>query len=461
MRRAPADRPVATLLSCALFALAVALLAYRAGRLMNVPGAPDTTHWVMQDFRDAIYYPVRSLLEGGNPYDSHRYMATYPVGQTFPPYSPLLLLLHAPVGLLPPATAQTAYLVLNVLLTVGLAYGVLRLTGTASLTQTAFLAGLVLLSRPGQFNVLLGQPTLLLVAGVYLGLFWARRRPAWAAVGFALTSMKPTYAVPLAVLMLARGDWRPVLLGGALAAMAAALGAIGPVVAAGGPGPFIALLPENYVAFARAESANPILSIHRVDAGVILAQLLGRPPGALLDAGLFALAGGIGAVALRRAGRDDVALSAGVACSTILACIYQSSYNLVLLVLPAVALARTQRDAAWLRPPWLRGLLWLAYGGLALNYLASESSARLLDFGGGLRAVVGMLNSLGVLVLFATYCTAALRGRAPARELVPAGGERATGRVAGHSAEPWRFVTADGSRTRALPAPAHAHGARA
>lgn len=361
---------------------------------------------------------MRAVLDGANPYDVRRYVAAYPVGQTFPPYSPLLLVVHAPLGALPAGVAQTAYLALNILLALGLAYASLQLTGGASLSQTLLLAGVVLLSRPGQFNVLVGQPTLLLVAGVYLALFWAQRRPGVAAVGLALTSMKPTYAVPLGLLMLARGDWRPLLIGGGLAVAGAALGAIGPVLAAGGPGAFAALLPANYAAFAIESSADPSVSLHRVDAGVIVSRLLGRAAGTALETVLFLAIVGIGALALRRSARDDLGLSAGVACSTILACVYHASYDLVLLVLPAVALLRAA-SPAWLRPTWLRALLGLVYGGLATNYLASENAARLLDFGGALRALVGTLNSVGVMVLFATYCSVALRGGASAPARLP------------------------------------------
>jgi hypothetical protein len=200
-----------------------------------------------------------------------------------------------------------------------------------------------------------------------------------------------------------------VLRGAALSVLGALLGAAGPVLAAGGPAAFAALLPHNYAVCAAESAAEPILTIHRVDAGVLLARLLGRPPGALLDAGLCATIVGLGALALRRAARADLAVSTGIACSTMLACVYQSSYNLILLVLPAVALLRARHAPAWGRPSWLRAVLALAYTGLAVNYLASENAARLLDFGPGLRALVAMLNSTAVLVLYAAYCAVALR----------------------------------------------------
>ena len=421
------SRGAAALVGGAIFALAVGWLGYRAALLMNVPGEPDAVHWVMQDFRDAIYFPVRSFLDWGNPYDSRVHMATYPVGQTFPPYSPLLLLLHAPLGLLPLGAAQVIYMVFNVLLTLVLAHAVLRCTGGSSATQALLIAGVVLLSRPGQLNVLLGQPTLLLVCGVYLALLEAPRRPWLAGLGLALTSMKPTYAVPLALLMLARGAVRPVLIGGGVAVVGAALAGIGPVSAAGGARAFVGLMVDNYAVFAAQDSADPLQSVLRIDVSVILARLLGHPPGTAVDAVSFGLVVGLGALALRRADRDapgDIALIAGITCSTILACVYQLSYNLVLLLLPVVALLRQARNAVWLRPPWLHALLLLAYAGLAVNYLASESAARLLSFSPLLRVFASTVNSLGVLTLFVIYCSGGLRIRVRAADTDGAARER-------------------------------------
>lgn len=419
------SRTTALLAASATFALAAGWLAYRAATLMNVPGDPDAVHWVMQDFRDAIYFPVRSLLDWRNPYDSRVHMATYPVGQTFPPYSPLLLLLHAPLGFLPLGAAQVIYLACNVILTVVLAYAVLRWTGGGSATQALFIAGVVLLSRPGQLNVLVGQPTLLLVAGAYLALIELRRRPWLAGLGLALTSLKPTYAVPLALLMLARGALRPVVIGGTVALVGAALAGIGPVSAAGGVGAFAGLMADNYAAFAGQGAADPSRSVTRIDVCVVLARLLGHPPGAAVDAASFAVVVGLGALAVRRADRGaptDLALITGITCSTILAGVYQLSYNLVLLLLPLVAVLRGPRDATWLRPLWVRTLLSLVYGGVIVNYLASESAARLLSFSPVMRDLAGSLNSLGVLTLFAIYCRAGLR--ASVRAGAPHGGSR-------------------------------------
>ncbi len=47
------------------------------------------------DFRDAVYYPVVAFVDGVNPYDPGSYYRAYPVGQEFPLYSPIHLVVHA------------------------------------------------------------------------------------------------------------------------------------------------------------------------------------------------------------------------------------------------------------------------------------------------------------------------------------------------------------------------------
>src|SRR4029450_11224921 len=120
-------------------AAVVGLLTLRAMSLVNHPGRPDATRWVLQDFRDAVYYPVVALLHGGNPYDQDAQARRYPVGQSFPLYLPATLVAHLPFGLLPPAEAAWGYFATTLLLTGALA--ALALAGAGvPLTAAAILA---------------------------------------------------------------------------------------------------------------------------------------------------------------------------------------------------------------------------------------------------------------------------------------------------------------------------------
>src|SRR4029450_12489403 len=159
--------------------------------LVMQPGRPDATRWVLQDFRDAVYYPVVAWLHGGNPYDQDAQARRYPVGQSFPLYLPATLVAHLPFGLLPPAEAAWGYFATTLLLT-----------------------GALSRPRAGQMTLPLGQVTAQVGLASYVALRWARSRPLLAGLGLALATLKPTYGVPLAALMLlGRGDMRATAVG--------------------------------------------------------------------------------------------------------------------------------------------------------------------------------------------------------------------------------------------------------
>jgi hypothetical protein len=57
-------------------------------------------------------------------------------------------------------------------------------------------------SRPGQWNLLLGQPALELTLPTYAALYNARRAPGLSGLALAISMYKPTFGIPLAVLTL-------------------------------------------------------------------------------------------------------------------------------------------------------------------------------------------------------------------------------------------------------------------
>jgi hypothetical protein len=148
----------------------------------------------MLDFDSGAYYPVRAFLAGENPYDRQRFLSLYPVSDGFPPYPPFTLLFHLPFALLPHAAAATAYAIFTVALTLLLARMVLQNTqGFATTTGVFLLAGVLLLTRPGHWNLVLGQRAALLAVGCFIALFEARRRPWLSGFGLALATLKPTW----------------------------------------------------------------------------------------------------------------------------------------------------------------------------------------------------------------------------------------------------------------------------
>src|SRR6185295_15962001 len=118
------------------------------------------------------------------------YVRRYPVGHPFAPYLPLALAVHLPIATLPYGAAEVMHFTSTALLTLALASIALAAAGARATVAGVFaIAAALLLSRPGHWNQLLGQPTMELVV-----------------------------ASGIALLMFIRGDTRTVVLGGVLSA---------------------------------------------------------------------------------------------------------------------------------------------------------------------------------------------------------------------------------------------------
>src|ERR1700752_362320 len=148
----------ARVIAIAAFLAVAGLLAYRATTKLNVPGAPDQGRWVMKDFRDAIYCPVVTFLAGRNPYDPAELRQTCAAGNSFPLYAPHTLVLHLPFGMMPLVAAELLYFLVTVALTAVVALLAPRACGFEPTAARLFGLGAALLaSRPGHWNLLLGQ----------------------------------------------------------------------------------------------------------------------------------------------------------------------------------------------------------------------------------------------------------------------------------------------------------------
>jgi hypothetical protein len=393
-----------SILGIMLFGAVVAGLSYRAAMKLNIPGKPDIQRWVMADFRDVIYYPIVAVIQGKNPYDAPSYVATYPVRCGFV-YPPLTLLVHLPFGLLPFRAAELAYYVFTIVLTVTLARLLLFFVG-ADRGWTLGLAALILASRPGHWNLLLGQSTVQCVIGAYLALALARR--PWAqGLGLALATIKPNFGFPLAVLLLSRRDVRPVMIGASVAGVVSATLLFVFVQMAGGVHGFIGSLAPGLAA-AAADVPNSPLGHSRIDAIALVSRLLDlKPaPGVQLALGLSFLA--LGALGVRRlaagaAGDVALRLSASLACVTVLLCVYHQGYCLLLLTLPLTAVVADRAAPPWVSQPGLRRVLLVALAIPMINYLPSATAITALGITGAPWLVITSVNGTCLVVAMAVY----------------------------------------------------------
>ncbi len=322
----------------------------------------------LTDFRDAIYYPVVALRDGVNPYNVDVYYQHYPVGQEFPLYTPVHLLLNAPLLLFSFPVARAVNFGWNLALVLGLAVATLRLARIRLTGAMVIgLATLVLLSDPGRFDLRSGQPTLLLTIGTYVALAVATERVRTAgprnihsavpllmgAVAIAVVWSKPTFAIPLVVLLVSTGRVR---LAAYCTALGAALSAVllpSLVHAAGGFGRLVTSWQENARITSQSRQSR-LGSGLRIDIGNTFVRVTHLHPSETVAAlgGLLVLLAGASVIwRLHRADpdgdREELAITFGIL--LILTSMYRVSYDYLLLVAPLVMLARRapSRAIAW------------------------------------------------------------------------------------------------------------------
>ncbi len=398
----------------ALFLLAATMITLRTARHLNVAGRPDLPGYGLHDFRDVLYYPAVAVLDGHNPYDAASFRSTYPVARPLAPYAPTMLLLHLPFGLLPYRLAEWTHFAMNLTLILCLAYVCLDACGLPAVPATTFgLGALILLGRPAHMTLYIGQCAAYLVLATYLALLLAERRPLLAGLALAVACAKPTFGLPLCVVLLVRGDRAPLVWGLGIAAVLAGVMVAVLAPAAGGVLPLLVSIRESYARLMQDPSANAASSIIRLDAVALAGRLFG--PTAEGAATLAFL--GIGAAAvwriMQRGGADGRLRSACVACVMILACMYHQSYDGLLLTLPVVALAsgRLGRGAA---PP-ARALALFAMAVPLINYLATDTVVDALRVGAAGRALIGSVNGTALLVAFVALVLVTVRASDGAR----------------------------------------------
>ena len=404
-------------LAVAAFVVVAVLVGIRTIDNLNIPGDTDPVRFGMADFRDVIYFPIQALIQGVNPYDVAAYKAAYPVFHPFPPYSPLTLLVHLPFGLLPYEVSEVSYFLFSLGVMLGLSAAILASCRLEIRVARVFgLAAGMIVSRPGYSTLVLGQSTMLVVLGTVLALNFASSRPCLAGLSLGLATLKPQYGVPLAILMLVRGDFRAVLTGFGVGAVGVAL-PVGAILASsdGGYRGFISRVSGSYAAFEDGGLFATAGAVLRIDFSSVLERILGSPvplPVALMiTAGIITFGGlGVWHAKFGREGEGADSLSGVIILLTVLISVYHGSYDTMALWVPLVAVVFGSR-AVWRQAPMILRLPLAAVLAFPLvNYLATYAVINRLGLTGWAWTVVVSLNALCVLTallltLYLTYAT--------------------------------------------------------
>jgi len=328
------------------------------------------------DLRDATWLPVRSLLAGGDPYDTATHLQQFPYAQDFPTYAPAHLALWLPLGPLDWNGAMAAYLAVSIVVVAAIgSWGGVRALrewtgrpGSPAAVVAAAGAGVTALwlARMVTAAVGPGQPSVvyaLVAAPAVLGV----RRGSVAVGLITLTCLKPQVGLAVFLVLLAQRRWREaaggVLLAGGVSLVVAVVLADG----FGGLPGFIGTFLRN-VQTASSVRVSAVTVEERIDLEASLLDLGLRPGGLVLGAVTVAGLALVYVVVRWSERRGLRATGAVLGLGVALLPIYHISYDASWLLLPLAVcvgeLHRRQGDRwLWWAAPGLAALAvatWLA-----------------------------------------------------------------------------------------------------
>lgn len=335
---------LAVVLALSFVLLGVSLTAYRTYKKYADPSKPfDFAKSGMSDFHNGAYLPSLAFRERVNPY-SIEVTKKYNMARSAPPYSPIIFMLHAPLTLLSIQQADVVFFVINVAMIGLIAWLALSMSGAKfSWAPWLWLFGLFVFSRPGHITLFTGYFTAELVIGTLVALHFAKTSPWLSGAGMLLASGKPTYIIPLTLLMLCRRNFKAVIIGLVLCVIVGATG-VGWLASNSSVSHVIEGLQEGQAAFDDDPNEEPVNTWTRVDvAGVVSKVMHWKPDNATyltIMIGLLMIPG----IAIWRKSNSEsnpgaTGLTAMIASVALLITIYHNSYDCLLITVAWVGLA--------------------------------------------------------------------------------------------------------------------------
>lgn len=405
-------RATLSVLAILFFVTACGLLSTRAYRNQSIPGevvdARFDKNSAFRDFHNAVYYPVRAFLTGENPY-SPSYLEYHPDGLGFPLFYPSTLVIHAPFGMFQVQVAQWIFMATNFLLLLLVVRLVLQFLGHRPTSTLVFgLAGAFLLTRPGILNFYGMQVTMMHVLGCLLALQYGKDKPWLAALGLLLASCKPTFTIPLAILMLCRGNWRSVTLGTLLSLAVGAFAVMWIATQNGGPDAVVAQFKTAYLNVeSQPEIPEVMTSWTRLDLYSVLPRWdLITPEGKVELAILGIVILFAATCVLAERNRSQLDQSTGrfglLSCLAIIISVYHQPYDALLMILPLIAILFPARNSNPICGNTLKGVLILLLAFPMLNLLGTHMVLSRLDILQGSRdwKIIVTANSIALTAAF-------------------------------------------------------------
>lgn len=407
-------------LTLLLSLLAVVLAGFRTYRQYHPGGDYSAEHGGMSDFHNGAYYPAMAFAEGLSPYGK-KFCEAYPVPRSTPAYSPAIIALHVPITWLSLPAADVVYFIISVFV-LGLAVWVVvrewdkRYSLDMSIPfQRLAMFGILMLcvasSRGGHTTLLNGYFTPILVLGVLMALTYAKDHYWLSAIGVFLAAGKPTYALPLGIVMLARGNYKSLSLGVALSILGG-LASAGYLAMHDSWSGLIESVREGQQMHMADPREFPVNTWTRVDITAILAKWMNADPSELKQLIYMLPLMVVPCWALdqrRRSGDSNgsTTISGSIAILAILLTLYHHVYDTLILLGPLAGLLGAW--SAWKSKDTSTELIKLTSRvvGIACillllpwwNYFSSEIVLLRMPIESWLPKILTSLNCLGLLTV--------------------------------------------------------------
>jgi len=330
----------------------------------------------LSDFHNCYMYS-KTFRYGLSPYEVQE-REDLKASRPSAPFSPVIFYLLLPLTFLSMTCADIVFCVVNVALLGLLGYWVFRFSNESlSLHWWLAVFGFILFSRSGHITLYTGYFTAIIVVGTIMAFHYAHSKPWLSGIGILLASAKPTFIIPLLILLAYRKNYKAAIWGTLLSGSVAFAGLAWMAADSSIP-EVINSVFEGQKAFDDDPTEYPINTWTRVDLVGMFAKAINWIPDNQVYLGaMFVLLIPPGLI-IRRAvdherNRGAMGLTALISMLGLLVMLYHHSYDCLLVVPGVLSLALFGHKTMVEVPKWARLVVTALLLVPPVNYLSTMS----------------------------------------------------------------------------------------
>ena len=354
----------------------------RAYNNYSVPKAEfDWSARGLSDFH-SLYTYAKAFRQGLSPYESHE-TEDLLMSRPSAPFSPLIFFIMWPLSMLPMPVADVLLCLANLAMIGWIARQVFAHAGV-KVDRGWWLAvfGFLVFSRAGHITLYTGYITPMLVIGTLMAFQYGKKNPWLSGIGILLASVKPTYLIPLLIILAFRRNYKAAVIG-LLFSGAVAFAGLTWLALDSSYGHVLDTIQHGQDAFQDDESEFPINTWTRIDLVGMFAKVIDwNPDKSVYLAAMVVLLIPPGIVirkiALEEQNSSATGLSAFIGILALLIGIYHHAYDCLLFTVPWLAMILFGKQTLSHVPRSQRITIGLLLFVPAINYAATLAFRNLM-----------------------------------------------------------------------------------